>query len=58
MPFTGHSENVHIIAGLFSMNNLYLTGNSPLLFGDMLVKFGDILLETSKSSACWDMGGT
>ena len=39
------------------MNNLYLTGNSPLLFADMLVNFGDILPETSKSSACWDMGG-
>ena len=23
----------------------------------MLLKFGDILPETSKSSACWDMGG-
>ena len=27
----------------------------PLLVGDMLVNFGDILPETSKSSACWDI---
>ena len=28
----------------------------PLLVGDKLVNFGDILPETSKNSACWDMG--
>ena len=33
------------------MENLYL------LVSDMLVNFGDILPETSKSSTCWDMGG-
>ena len=38
------------------MNNLYLAVNTPLLVGDMLVNVGDILPETSKSSACWDMG--
>ena len=39
------------------MDNLYLAGKTPLLVGDMLVNFWDILSETSKSSACWDMGG-
>ena len=28
-----------------------------MLVGDMLVNFGNILSETSKSSACWDMSG-
>ena len=41
------------------MDTLYLAENPPpppLLVGDMLVNFGDILQETSKSSSCWDMG--
>ena len=38
------------------MNNLNLAGNLLLLVGDMLVNFGDILAETSKSSVFWDMG--
>ena len=54
--FTGQSRNVHIMAGIFSMDNLYLAGKTPLLAGDMLVNFGDTLPETSKSSACWNMG--
>ena len=39
------------------MDNLCLAGKTPLLVGDILVYFVDILPETSKSSACWDMGG-
>ena len=39
------------------MDNLYLAGETPLLVRDMLINFGDILPETSKSSACWDIGG-
>ena len=39
------------------MDNLYLAKKTPVLVGDMLVNFGDILPETSKSSACWDIGG-
>ena len=53
MAFTGQSRNVHIVA----MDNLYLAGKTPLLAGDMLVNFGDILPKTSKSNAFWDMGG-
>ena len=29
MAFTGQSENVHILAGIFRMNNLYLVGIKP-----------------------------
>ena len=57
MAFTGLSRNLHIVARIFSLDNLSLPGKTPLLVGDMLVNFGDILPETSKSSACWDMGG-
>ena len=57
MAFTGQSRKSHIMAGMFSMDNLYLTWKTPLLVWDMLVNFGDILPETSKSRACWDMGG-
>ena len=38
------------------MDHLYLAGKTPLVVGDMLVSFGDILPETNKCSACWDMG--
>ena len=41
----------------FSLENLDLAGKTPLLVGDILVNFEDTLTETSKSSACWDMGG-
>ena len=37
MAFTGQSRNLHIMAGIFSMDNLYLEGKTPLLVGDMLV---------------------
>ena len=37
------------------MDNLYLTGKTPWLLGDQLVNFGDVLPESSKSTACWDM---
>ena len=57
MAFTGQSRNLHIVAGMLSMDNLYLAGKTPLLVRDMLVNFGDILPEISKSSAFWDMDG-
>ena len=45
-----------ILAGMFSLDILYLEGKSPLLMSNIQVNFGDILPETSKSSAFWDMG--
>ena len=57
MAFTGKSKTFHIMAGIFSINNLYSAGKPPLLVGDMLVNFGDILPQTSKSSACRVMDG-
>ena len=57
MAFTGQSENLHILAELFPLDNLYLEGKTLLLVRDMLFNFGDILPETNKSSVCWDMGG-
>ena len=56
IAITGQSRNVHTMAGIFSMDNLYLRENR-FLVEDMLVNFGHFLPETSKSSACWDMGG-
>ena len=56
MPFTGQSKNLHILAGIFSLDILYLEGRSPLPMRNILVYFGDILPETSKSSASWDKG--
>ena len=46
-------HNLHILAGIFSLDILYLEGKSLLLMSNI---FGDILPETSKSSAFWDMG--
>ena len=57
MAFTGQSRNLHIMAGIFALDNLYLTKKAALLAEDMLVNFGDILPVTNKSSACWDAGG-
>ena len=57
MAFTGPSRNLHSMAGIFSIDNLYLAGKAPLLVGDMLINFRDILPETSKSSAYLDMVG-
>ena len=56
MVFTDQSENLHIIAEPVQSDNLYLAGKALLLIMTMLVNFGDILPETGKSSACWDMG--
>ena len=49
-------QNLHILAGIFSLYILYLEGKSPLLMSNIQVNFGDILPETSKSSAFWDLG--
>ena len=57
MALTGLFRNVHIMAGILLLDNLHLSGKIPLLVRDMLVNFGHILLETDKSSACWDIGG-
>ena len=46
MAFTGQSRKLYIMAGIFSMDNLYLVGKIPLLVGDMLVNFEDMLPET------------
>ena len=56
MAFIGQSKYLHILAGIFLLDILYLEGKSPLLMSNIQVNFGDILPETSKSSAFWDMG--
>ena len=53
MAFTGQSK---ICIGIFSLDILYLVGKSLLLVSSIQVNFGDILQETSQSSAFWDMG--
>ena len=45
------------MADIFSLDKLYLAGKSALLVRDILVNFGNMLLETSKRNANWDMGG-
>ena len=50
MAFTGRSRDLHIMAGIVSLYDLYLARKTPLLVRDMLP-------ETKKCSACWDMGG-
>ena len=57
MAVTGQSENVHVLAGIFSLDNLYLAGKPLLLVKDKLVNFGVTLPYTSRSNACWDIGG-
>ena len=52
---TSLSKPLHIIAGVLSFDDIYLTEKTPLLVRDRLVTFGDILPETS--SAWFDMGG-
>ena len=73
MAFTGRFKKMHIMAWIFSMDNQFLAWKTPLLVGNFFFLlnglltssqynmffqvFGDILPETSKSSACWDMVG-
>ena len=52
-----NSQNLHVIEEVFSLDNLSIKGRITLLVRDMLINFGDILPETSTSSACWDMAG-
>ena len=49
-------QNLHIWAGMFSLDILHLEGKSPLLMSNIQVNFGHILPETNKSSALFDMG--
>ena len=49
-------QNLHILAGMFSLDVLYLEGKTPSLMMNIQGSDGDILPETSKSSAFWDMG--
>ena len=49
MTFIGQSENVHILAGIFSLDNLYSTRKTPLL---VRVNCGDILPETNNQEQC------
>ena len=50
-------ENMHSTKNVYADSILSVAGKTPLLVGDMLVNFWDILSEASKSSASWDMGG-
>ena len=56
MAFNRQSNNLHILAGIFSLDILYLEGKSPLLMRNNNVKLGYMLPETIKSSTFWDMG--
>ena len=47
---------LHILEGICSLDMLYLEGKSHLLMRNDQVEFGDMLPETSKSNAFWDMG--
>ena len=54
MAFTVQSKIC--IFGQESLDIPYLKGKSPLVMSNIQVKIRDILPETSKSSAFWDMG--
>ena len=51
MASTCQPKKVHITAGIFSVDNLYLAGEIPILVSGMAGNFGGILPETSKNSA-------
>ena len=56
MAFTGQSEICIFWQEFLLLDVLFLEGKSPLLMRNIQVNFEDILPETSKSSAFWDMG--
>ena len=56
MAFDGQSKDLHIIADIFSLDDVYLAGKSPLLVRNKLLNLWDILPKTSKSSKLWDIG--
>ena len=47
----------YIMTGIFSLDNVYLAEKTRFLVKCMLFNYGDMLPETSKSSAIWDIGG-
>ena len=55
IAFTGQSGDLHIMAGIFSLDNLSLPEKTPSLDWGILVNFLDILSETSKAvqSGIW-----
>ena len=55
MAFNGQLKRLHILTGLFSLNIPYLEGKMPFADEEQSC-LGDMLPETSKSSAFWDMG--
>ena len=42
---------------IYTLQIIYIYQSKTLQDRDVLVNFGDLLLETSKSSASWDVGG-
>ena len=49
MAFTGLSKNLHVMAEIFSVDDISLAGKTPLLVWDMMVNFGDILQKQTKT---------
>ena len=57
MAFTGLPRNLHIEAGIVSLDNLHLAVKTPLLVGDMLVYFGTSCQEQAKAVHTWILVG-
>ena len=53
--FHRSTPNLRIMEEIFSLHNPYLAGKTLLVVRDAPVYSEDILPETGKSSACWDM---
>ena len=51
----GLQWSIKRFAGIVSSDILYLEGKSPLLMRNNQVKFVDMLPESNKNSAFWDM---
>ena len=57
MVCTGQYRNLHTMAGIFSLDNIYQAEKIPLLVRDMLVNFGDVWPETSTGADTVGGGG-
>ena len=56
MASTGQSKIAYFERNSLIGHSIFIEGKSPLLISNIQVNFGDILPETSKSSAFLDMG--
>ena len=53
MASIGQPQNLHVMVGIFSLDNLYSARERPLLVRDMLVNLGSSYHKQAKAVHAW-----